>query len=128
MANEELVALLGQGVEAWNAWRARDRGVPADLSGAALRALDLTKADLAGADLRRADLRGTVLTDAKLVEACLQEANLFKAVLDGADLTNADLRGALFLNCAQLQFTLNWQSTFRDTDLACGASVPKCES
>src|SRR3546814_5027685 len=124
MANDELVARLGQGVEAWNAWRRRDRAAPADLSGAALRALNLTKVDLAGADLRGADLRGTILTEAKLGEACLDGANLFKAVLEGADLRNADLRGAQFLNCAQIQSALNWRSTLRDTDLARGASVP----
>src|SRR3546814_18983070 len=127
MANDELVARLGQGVEAWNAWRRRDRAAPADLSGAALRALNLTKVDLAGADLRGADLRGTILTEAKLVEACLHGANLFKAVLEGADLRNADLRGAQFLNCAQLQTALNWQSTSRATDLDWRASVPTRE-
>ena len=124
MANEELVTLLKKGTDAWNAWRARDRAAPADLSGAALRALDLAKADLAGADLREADLRGTVLTEARLVGACLQGANLFKAVLDGADVRDTDLRGAQFLNCAQLQSALKWQSAFRDEDLACGATIP----
>ncbi len=51
MANEELVALLKQGAQAWNAWRAEHREAAVDLSGAALRGLDLTRADLAGADL-----------------------------------------------------------------------------
>lgn len=127
MADEELIALLERGVEAWIARRARNRAAPADLSGAPLRALDLTKVDLTGADLRGADLRGTILTEAKLVEACLQGANLFKAVLDGADMEGADLRGAKFLNCAQLQSALNWQSTFRDSDLACGEPIPELE-
>lgn len=127
MANEELVTLLKRGTALWNAWRLRNRTAPADLSGAPLRGLDLTKADLDGADLSGADLRGAVLTDAKLVGACLLEANLFKAELDGADLTNADLRGTQFLNCAQLESALNWQSAFRDMDLACGARIPRRE-
>ncbi len=127
MANEDLVALLKRGAEAWNAWRADHREHAVDLSGAALRALNLAKADLAGVDLRGADLRGTVLTEARLKGACLQGANLFKAVLDGADLKEADLRRARFLHCGQLQTALSWQSTLRDGDLACGAPIPRPE-
>ncbi len=46
MANEEHVALLKQGVDAWNAWRRENPDIRPALSGA----------DLHGADLRRADL------------------------------------------------------------------------
>ena len=127
VANEELVAFLKRGTEAWNAWRAENREAPVDLSGATLRALDLGGANLAGVDLRGADLRGTVLSKASLVEACLQGVNLFKAVLDGADLRDADLCGARFLHCAQLQAALHWQTTHRDEDLACGAAIPRSE-
>jgi uncharacterized protein YjbI with pentapeptide repeats len=127
VANEELVAFLKQGTEAWNAWRAQHREASVDFSGAALRALDLAEANLVGVDLRRADLRGTVLTKASLAGACLQGANIFKAVLDGADLRDADLCGARFLHCAQLQAALHWQTTFRDEALACGAAIPRSE-
>jgi uncharacterized protein YjbI with pentapeptide repeats len=51
-------------------------------------------------------------------------ANFFKAVLDDADLAGAFLNGAQFLNCAQLTVTRNWQSAFRDDELACGAAIP----
>ncbi len=125
MANEELVALLRQGAQAWNAWRAEQREAPVDLSGAALRGLDLSGADLAGADLGGADLRGTLLSGTNLVGTRLQDANLFKAVLDGADLQKAELSGARFLHCAQLQTARHWQSAFRDDDLACGAAIPQ---
>src|SRR5216684_4671140 len=54
----------------------------------------------------------------------MEGTNLFKAVLDGADLAGAHLYGALFLNCAQLIVTRNWQSAFRDEALACGATIP----
>jgi len=123
MPNDEHVAVLGRGAAAWNAWRAEHNGVP-DLSGAALRGLDLTRFDLSRADLRGADLRGTKLGDADLSGARLEGANFFKAVLDGADLAGAYLDGAQFLNCAQLVVTRNWQSAFRDETLACGAPVP----
>jgi uncharacterized protein YjbI with pentapeptide repeats len=75
--------------------------------------------------LRGADLRGTNLSQAKLSGVHLEGANLFKAVLDGADLTGAFLYGAQFLNCAQLVVARNWESAFRDEELACGAAIPE---
>ena len=60
--------------------------------------------DLSGGHLRGFDLRNTDLS--------------------GADLTRAGLRGVQFLNCPQLETALNWQSTYRDEDLACGAVIP----
>jgi uncharacterized protein YjbI with pentapeptide repeats len=80
--------------------------------------------DLSRADLRGADLRGTKFCDADLSGAHLDGANFFKAVLDGAVLARAFLNGAQFLNCAQLIVTRNWQSAFRDDELACGAAIP----
>ena len=124
MANDLHLGLLKQGAAAWNEWRAAHGVTRPDLSSAGLRGLDLAKVDLSGADLRKVDLRGTILSGAVLVDADLAGANLFKAVLDGADLSRANLIGALFLNCAQLVTTRNWQSSFRDPDLACGAPIP----
>ena len=123
MPNDEQVAMLGRGAAVWNAWRAEHDEAP-DLSRAALRGLDLSGFDLSQAELRGADLRGTLFCDADLSGAHLEGANLFKAVIDGADLTGAHLYGALFLSCAQLSVTRNWQSTFRDDALACGAPIP----
>jgi uncharacterized protein YjbI with pentapeptide repeats len=124
MAHEDQVDLLKQGARAWNAWRARHPETTVDLSGGALRGLDLTGADLSGADLSGADLRGTLLIDADLAAARLEGANLFKTIIDGADLSHADLSGAQFLHCAQLETAHNWQSAYRDEDLACGAAMP----
>ena len=123
MANDEYVSVLGRGAAAWNEWRA-DRDETPDLSRAGLRGLHLSGFDLSRADLRGADLRGTNLSGANLSGAHLDDANFFKAVLDAADLAVASLNGAQFLNCAQLAVTRNWQSAFRDDELACGAPIP----
>ena len=124
MANNEQMDLLKQGIRAWNAWRAEQSEATVDLSGGALRGLDLEGADLSGADLRRADLRGANLSGAKLMGARLEGANLFKAIIEGADLNEADLHGVQFLQCPQLESAHNWQSAYRDEDLACGAAIP----
>ena len=124
MANDAHLAVLKRGVAAWNEWRAAQPAMRPDLSSASLRGLDLAKVDLSGADLRKVDLRGTILNGAVLTDADLAGANLFKAVLDRAELSGANLIGAQFLNCAQLVAARNWQSAFRDADLACGAPIP----
>ncbi len=124
MADQQQIAHLKEGVEAWNAWRAAHRDVSPDLSGAPLRGLDLGGADLEGANLKAADLRGANLGQANLAGANLEGANFFKAVLNGANLANANLRGAQFLNCAQLESARNWPSATRDEDLACGQPIP----
>jgi uncharacterized protein YjbI with pentapeptide repeats len=123
MSNDDHVEALGRGAAAWNEWRAENGEVP-DLSRAGLRGLDLSGFDLSLADLRQADLRGTNLSQANLSRAHLDGANFFKAVLGGADFAAAVLYGTQFLNCAQLVTTQNWQSTFRDETLGCGAPIP----
>ena len=109
MANNEQMNLLKQGTQAWNAWRAEQTEAAVDLSGAALRGLDLEGADLSGADLKDADLRG---------------ANLGGADLKGAHLDGANLRRVQVRQCPQLESARNWQSAYRDQDLACGAAIP----
>jgi uncharacterized protein YjbI with pentapeptide repeats len=123
MTKDEYVSLLGRGDAAWNAWRAEHDEAP-ELTGAALRGLDLSRFDLSRADLRGADLRGTRCYDTDLSGAHLEGANLFKAMLDGADLSGAFLYGVQFLNCAQLVVARDWQLAFRDEALGCGALIP----
>jgi len=110
MAIDEHVAMLKQGVTAWNAWRRENPNIRPDLSNA-----DLSGADLSGANLARANLREAILfkanlgradpveanlrdhadlSGADLARANLREAVLFKANLTGADLSGADLSGA----------------------------------
>jgi hypothetical protein len=113
MANEEHLARLKQGVEAWNQWREANRNIRPDLSQANLSVMNLievnlARADLAGANLREANLRGADLTEANLREANLSwvdltgadlsGANLYGAHFTGADLSGADLMAARLIN------------------------------
>ena len=103
MANDEHVALLKQGVAAWNAWRDKNPDIrpdlvaadlsEADLNGADLVAADLSAANLSEADLNGADLRAANLRAANLSAADLSAANLEAAILVDTDLTGADLTG-----------------------------------
>jgi len=114
MANDEQVALLKQGVDAWNAWRDKNPDVPVDLSGADLSFAHLCGATLEGANLEGADLSDASLAGANLGGANLSDANLYAVDLNRADLCFADLTGANLsgadlsaadLSAAQLLFT-----------------------
>jgi len=91
MADEEHLAVLRQGVRAWNAWRQANPGLRPNLSGANLDGADLSQAKLHWTNLYGASLQGTVLNDADLIRAELTAANA-----NGAKFTRADFRGALF--------------------------------
>ena len=90
MANQGLVDFLKQGIEAWNAWKAKNPDAEIDLSGAQLCHIDLRQANL-----RRASLEGANLSCADLSQAGLRDANLSGANLSRANLSNADLHGAI---------------------------------
>jgi|GEM_PF-3236824 len=92
MADEEHLAILRQGVEAWNAWREANPEVIPDLRGANLVGWDLRGVNLKGADLREANLRGARLENADLRGADLRGADIQSAGLEGASLKGARLR------------------------------------
>jgi hypothetical protein len=118
MANDEHVALLKQGVDAWNEWRRENSDVRPDLSGANLGAnlgavyhfeagvyganlgrANLSKANLGraylnGADLTKAEFQRACFVGAKLIGANLREARLIHANFLYADLGEADLSRA----------------------------------
>lgn len=111
MANEEQLAILHQGVEAWNKWREENPDEKIDLSEAdlgesklsgvnfnqaRLRKANFFQADLGSADLSRANLRKANLFQANLTGSNLSKASLKQANLGGANLSKADLVEANF--------------------------------
>lgn len=107
MALQEHLAMLEEGVEAWNQWRKLHPQIRIDLSGADLRNLDLQGINLANANLERtnfahADLRHANLASANLGGVCLAFTDLDHSILAYANLTDADLRAAN-LNRASLE-------------------------
>ncbi|HKU74810.1 MAG TPA: pentapeptide repeat-containing protein [Pyrinomonadaceae bacterium] len=98
MANPEHLAILQQGVPAWNSWREAHGDVVPDLSRAPLRGTNLQGANLNNAILWKADLAEAQLHRAKLREANLRKANFFAAALPHADLYRANLTGAQFVD------------------------------
>ncbi len=109
MANPEHLAILKQGVEAWNAWREENPEIEpelweVDLQGADLQGADLDDANLDdarldrarldGASLDRTSLQGARLNHASLVGTSLVGAHLDDARLDDASFVRARLRGA----------------------------------
>jgi uncharacterized protein YjbI with pentapeptide repeats len=85
MANDDQIAQLMKGVDAWNAWREENPSNRPDFSQAILRR----------ANLNRADLRLADLTEANLFKANLNQAILSEADLRGADLTGPPLKRAV---------------------------------
>src|SRR5260221_3753667 len=109
MTDQQHLAVLKQGVAAWNASRRQYPEIHPDLSGADLRHANrmraklshaylseasLDEANLSEADLTGANLREVLLLRADLRQASFRQANLILAQLNGARLTGADFRGA----------------------------------
>jgi uncharacterized protein YjbI with pentapeptide repeats len=136
VADDEHVAILKQGVAAWNKWRDENPDIRPDLSGANLSGANLGKANLRRADLRRANLReanlieadlrganliGANLIGANLIEADLFEANLIEANLRGANLIEADLHEANLRGASLIESNLSRAgligANLRGTDL-----------
>ena len=115
MANPEHLAILKQGVKAWNSWRQLQPAIRPDLShsdlvgglllgfdlhNATLEHSDFTRAIIVRANLTNANIGGgnfrlANLSDARLVAANLINADFHKADLSGADLSSANLAGSI---------------------------------
>jgi uncharacterized protein YjbI with pentapeptide repeats len=93
MANEEHLARLKQGVEAWNRWRDENREIRPDLAGARLVEANLRQANLVGAELTGAYLVGANLAWADLTRADLSRARLRSAIFVKTTLEEANLTG-----------------------------------
>jgi len=144
MANDEHVAILKKGMDAWNAWRAENYTVrpnlaSADLANVKLGGMPFTQEELSGGytkgavhlNLSDADLDGTDLSGSDLTGADLRRANLFiaqliganfrgasfgQANLFGAELMGADLTGADLRSATLICADLT-NADLRDADL-----------
>ena len=96
----------------------------ADLHGADLSGADLSGADLSGADLSGADLSGADLGGADLGGADLHGADFREGGNSRGELLQVDLRRVKNLTCEQLRAATDWQTAYRDSELACGAGIP----
>src|SRR5262249_60370364 len=91
MANDQHVAMLKEGVAAWNNWRAKNRNISPDLS----------EANLDGAILTRTIELISGTNRGRVIPLNLSEVNLSGAKLSVADISEANL-GATALTWADL--------------------------
>ena len=94
MANQEHVALIGQGAEIWNRWREDHPDLRPDLYAAHLKNADLRGMNLSSATLTVAILYRANLSQPDLHDANVSSANLMEATLPGANMNRVDLRGS----------------------------------
>ena len=122
MADPAHLEVLLQGVDAWNAWRAKQPYdinldlIEADLFEAQLGGANLTRANLYGANLRGASLAGADLSETQLGGANLTRANLYGANLYGTNLSCTDLIEALLIE-ADLRGANLYGADLRRADL-----------
>jgi hypothetical protein len=126
MANKEHLALINQGVVAWNEWMLEHEDTRPDLSGANLIGADLHEAELIKANLSRANLHEAELIKANLSGANLRgadltAANLREADLGWANLTNANLSGTELM--AAILLSTNLENTNLNGCLIWGISA-----
>jgi uncharacterized protein YjbI with pentapeptide repeats len=101
MANDNQIAILSQGADAWNKWREENPDVLIDLKNAKLMHLNLEKANLAKADLKTANLSFTNFKNANLAFSNLESAIFSFANFEGANFSAAHLENA-YLEDAKL--------------------------
>lgn len=103
MANKNHLRLLDEGREIWNMWRADEKDVDVDLSGAELSGNDLSRYNFSHCNLEGSDLE----------RAVLQNTILFKANLCGVHAAYADFSGS---DCEMAQFDqgIFTEASFRD--------------
>jgi hypothetical protein len=116
MANEEQLAILAQGVTAWNQWRKENPDILVDLKGANLLHKNLDKINLTQAELESANLSFANLNNANLAFSNLKNAVFSFANLDGANLSAADFEET-YLEDASLKNTTMTGAIFKNTKM-----------
>ncbi len=91
MTDTNFLALIEQGAEDWNRWRAQNPDEKPDLRSAYLFGQVLSGYNLRGANLERACLIGANLSGANLSQSCLHSAYASGADFSEATLAEADL-------------------------------------
>lgn len=124
MANPEYLAILKEGVEAWNQFKIKYDSHPLRylyggvcLSDCVLRGINLNGANLSGVTFKNTDLSYANLGFADLSQANLQGADLSYAYLEGANLSGAKLSKVNFDN-AYLKGVLFKGVDLRDINLS----------
>lgn len=130
MANEEHVAILKRGVEAWNRWRRENPNVRPDLRHLNFETIpDVTDygPDLGNINLSYTALQKTSFRNARLYKADLQKADLPFADLCYACFVDSNLSGAV-VRVAQLGSAVFQNCNLRGADLAyCSAKETSFE-
>ena len=116
MANRQHLAILDQGVDAWNEWRELNPSVEPDLRGGSFQGRDLRGLQLDGADLVRADLREADLSNSHFRKANFRKANLTGATLESIQAVRASFRSTVLAR-ANLSGANLRRAYLRKTDL-----------
>ena len=135
MANPEHLAILKQGVKAWNEWRERKRRVKPDLSNAEMYVEDFRGIDFHNVNMKSIQLADSDLTSANLRKANMEDAYLYGCIFRRADLsrailTNANLRNTNLVN-AKMQNLEASGADFYEADLSgarlTSANLPRAD-
>jgi len=97
----------------------------ADMSSSVFTNADLSNSNLIWAELSESSLVNANLSSARLNEAGFTLANMQGTILTGADVERSVFLSAINLTCEQLKSAVNWEASYRDPGLACGAGIPK---
>lgn len=97
------LAVLKQGIDAWNLWREEHLDLLPDLSNADLSGLTMVGANLKGTNLEKSSLKGNDLKNADLSNAHLEGADLSYTQLAGANLRRAFFDNATRLDNAMVR-------------------------
>lgn len=115
MAIRKHLEMLVLGADKWNAWRAMNPGLIANLSGADLRKKNLRNYDLSSCDLSFADVRDASFRRSNLAKANLESAKLYRVLFSGTNLSGVRFRGSVL-----------YETVFANVDLTTAVGLQAC--